>query len=85
MHRALTRAVVRLVDGGAQLRVVSAVFVPDQSRCLYVVEAAGAGQVVEATDIAGLLNGVVWPVVRLDDLSRRPDPAGADKPHPTER
>jgi hypothetical protein len=86
MHRALTQAVERLIVSGVPpLRIVSAVFVPEQSRCLYVVEAAAAGQVVEATDTAGLLNGMVWPVVRLDDLSRRPNPAVAEKPHPTER
>lgn len=69
MHRALIRAVDRLIDSGVPLHILSAVFVPEQSRCLYVVEAAAAGQVVEATDIAGLLNGTVWPIVRLDELS----------------
>jgi hypothetical protein len=69
MHRALTGAVKRLARAGAPLRIVSAVFVPDQARCLYLVEAAVAGQVVEATDIAGLSHGMVRPVVRLDDMS----------------
>lgn len=68
MHRALTLAVVRLVDGGAPLRIVAAVFVPDQDRCLYVVEAAVADQVVEATDVAGLASSKVRMVVRLDDM-----------------
>ena len=85
MHRAFTRAVMRLARAGAPLRVVSAVFVPDQVRCLYVVEAAVAGQVVEATDIAGLSHGTVWPVVGLDDMSPPPDPAGAGNRTPTER
>jgi hypothetical protein len=70
VHRALTSAVRRLVRGGTHLRIVSAVFVPDQARCLYLVEAAVAGQVVEATDVAGLLNGMVHRVVRLDDMSQ---------------
>lgn len=68
MHRALTLAVVRLVDGGAPLRIIAAVFVPDQERCLYVVEAAVADQVVAATDVAGLANSKVRTVVRLDDM-----------------
>ena len=68
MHRALTLAVIRLVDGGATLRIVAALFVPDQQRCFYVVEAAVADQVVEATDVAGLANCKVRPVVRLDDM-----------------
>jgi hypothetical protein len=72
IHRALTSAVMRLAHAGAPLRIVSAVFVPDQARCLYVVEAAAAGQVVEATDIAGLPNGKVRQVVRLDDMSPPP-------------
>ena len=85
MHRALIRAVDRLTDSGVPLRILSAVFVTEQSRCLYVVAAAAAGRVVEATDMAGLLNGMVWPVVRLDALSPPSNPAGADEPHPTER
>ena len=68
MHRALTLAVVRLVNNGAPLRIIAAVFVPDQARCLYVVEAAIAGQVVEASDVAGLANTTVRPVLRLDDM-----------------
>jgi hypothetical protein len=68
MHRALTLAVIRLVDGGAPLRIVAGVFVPDQARCFYVVEAAVADQVVEATDVAGLANYKVRPVFRLDDM-----------------
>ncbi len=72
MHRALTRAVMRLAHAGAPLRIVSAVFVADQARCLYVVEAAVAGQVVEATEIAGLSHGKVRPVVRLDDMPPQP-------------
>jgi hypothetical protein len=68
MHRALTLAVIRLVDGGAPLRIIAAGFVPDQERCFYLVEAAVAGQVVEATDVAGLANCQVRPVVRLDDM-----------------
>jgi hypothetical protein len=68
MHRALTGALRRLARAEAPLRVVSGVFVPDQSQCLYVVEAPDIDQVVEATDIAGLSNGTVRPVVRLDDM-----------------
>ena len=68
MHRALTSAVRRLAHGGTHLRIVSAVFVPDQAQSQYLVEAAAAGQVVEATDIAGLPNGMVHRVVRLDDV-----------------
>jgi hypothetical protein len=72
MHRALTSAVMRLAHTGAPLRIVSAVFVPDQTRCLYLVEAPVAGQVVSATDTAGLSNGMVREVVRLDDMSPGP-------------
>lgn len=70
MHRALTSAVMRLARGNTHLRIVSAVFVPDHAQSQYLVEAAAAGQVVEATDIAGLPNGMVHRVVRLDDVSR---------------
>ena len=85
MHRALTGAVVRLAHAGAPLRIVSAVFVPDQSRCLYLVEAAVADEVVEATDIAGLADGTVRPVVRLDGMSPHPDSAGSGDRTPIER
>lgn len=70
IHRALTRAVRRVARTGAPLRIVSAVFVPDQARSQYLVEAAAAAQVVEATDIAGLPNGMVRQVVQLDDLTQ---------------
>jgi hypothetical protein len=81
MHRALTLAVIRLVDGGTPLRIVAGVFVPDQARCFYVLEAAVADQVVEATDVAGLANCQVRPVVRLDDM---PTEAGTDNHNPIE-
>jgi hypothetical protein len=70
MHRALTHAFMRLAHAEAPARIVSAVFVPDQAQSQYLVEAGAAGQVVEATDIAGLLNGMVHRVVRLDDMSQ---------------
>jgi hypothetical protein len=70
VHRALTSAVRRLGRGGTHLRIVSAVFVPDQAQSQYLIEAATAAQVVDATDIAGLLNGMVHRVVRLDDMSQ---------------
>jgi hypothetical protein len=85
MHRALTGAVSRLARAGTPLRIVSAVFVPDQARCLYLVEAAVTDEVVEATDIAGLTNATVRPVVRLDGMSPHPDPSGADDRTPIER
>jgi hypothetical protein len=85
MHRALTRAVMRLARAGMPLRIVNAVFVPDQARCLYVVEAAVANQVVEASNIAGLANGTVRPAIRLEDMSLRPDPAGRGDRTPIER
>jgi hypothetical protein len=68
IHRAFAHAVARLGERGIPVRIVSAVFVRDQARCLYVVEATAAEQVVEALDIAGLLNGVVRPAVRLEDV-----------------
>jgi len=68
MHRALTGAVARLLRAGTRLHVVSAVFVPDQGRSQYLVEAAVADQVLRAADLAGLPIGRVRPVVRLDHL-----------------
>ena len=86
MYRALTRAATRLTRPGTPpLRIVSAVFVPDENRCLYLVEAAVADLVTEATDIAGLSNGTVRPVVSLDDMSPRPDSASANDRTLTER
>jgi hypothetical protein len=86
MHRALTGALMRLARAEAPMRIISGVFVPDQSRCLYVVESPVIDQVVEATDIAGLSNGTVRQVVRLDDISPPlPDAAGAGDRTTTER
>lgn len=84
MHRALKLAVIRLVDGGTPLRIVAGVFVPDQARCFYVVEAAVADQVVEATDVAGLANYKVRSVFRLDDMPHR-DRSRGDNHNPIER
>jgi hypothetical protein len=86
MYRALTRAVTRLSRAAPPpLRIVSAVFVPDDNRCLYLVEAAVADLVTEATDIAGLSNGTIRPVVSLDDMSLRPNSASANDRTLTER
>ncbi len=86
MYRALTRAVTRLSRAApAPLRIVSAVFVPDDNRCVYLIEAPAGDHVVKATDIAGLSNDTVRPVVQLDDMSPRPKAAGAVGRTPTER
>jgi hypothetical protein len=85
MYRALTRAATRLARTGTPLRIVSAVFIPAENRCLYLVEAAVADLVTEATDIAGISNGMVRPVVSLDDMSPRPDSASANDRTQTER
>jgi hypothetical protein len=84
MYRALTGAVTRLAGAGAPVRIASAVFVPDQARGIYLVEAAAADQVIKAADIAGLATGTVRPAIRLDDMSLGTDPGGAGDRTPIE-
>ncbi len=69
MHRSLVHAIRRLARAGAPVRFVGAVFVPDDSRCLYVLQAAPPGHVVEAADIAGVSVQRVSRIVQLTDAA----------------
>ena len=69
MHRSLVHAIRRVARSGAPVRFLSAIFVPDDSRCLYVLEAASPGQVVEVADIAGVSMPRVCPIVQLTDTA----------------
>ena len=69
MHRSLVHAIRRVARCGTPVRFISAIFVPDDSRCLYVLEAASPGQVVEVADIAGVSIHRVCPIVQLPDTA----------------
>ncbi len=69
MHRSLVHAIRRLARCGTPVRFISAVFVPDDSRCLYVLEAATPRQVVEVADIAGVSIQRVSRIVQLTDTA----------------
>jgi len=69
MHRSLVHAIQRLARSGTPVRFLSAVFVPDDSRCLYVLEAASPGHVVEVADIAGVSVQRVSRIVQLTDTA----------------
>ena len=54
MHRALRRAVGRLGSAGTAIRWCTAWLLPDECRCLCLVQAAREADVVLARDLAAL-------------------------------
>ncbi|MGY1712573.1 hypothetical protein ACI8AC_23990 [Geodermatophilus sp. SYSU D00758] len=63
MCRALRHAVSRLRNAGIDVRWCGALHLPDQARCLCLVEAEHRASVVLARDTAGLPAGSVVPAV----------------------
>jgi hypothetical protein len=70
MHRVLLHAVARLVAAGVSIRYAYGLFVPDDGRCVCLLEAADLASVVRAGDIAGLPLARVRSVIELASLSR---------------
>ena len=71
VHRALAEAVRRAALRGGQIRYVQRIFVPEESRCLCLFEAAGPGLVRSVNDIAQ------FPLARIEAvLSWWPDGTG---------
>jgi hypothetical protein len=70
MHRVLLHAVARLVAAGVSIRYAHGLFVPDDRRCVYLLEAADPASVVRAGDIAGLPLARVRSVVDLASLAQ---------------
>jgi hypothetical protein len=68
MHRVLLHAVARLVAAGVAIRYTHGLFVPDDRRCVYLLEAADPASVVRAGDIAGLPLARVRSVIDLASL-----------------
>ena len=79
MHRALHLAVARLAATGVEVRWLSALTIPEQSRSLYFIAAADRGDVVQARDTAGLLNAAIHRVLALPDTAS-PRPVGPVPP-----
>ena len=69
MHRSLVHAIRRVARSGTPVRFISAIFVPDDSRCLYLLEPASPGQVVQVADIAGVPIQRVARIVQLTDTA----------------
>jgi hypothetical protein len=66
MHRALRRAVTRLGAAGTAIRWCAAWLLPDECRCLCLVQAAREADVVLARDLAALPTASVAPARALD-------------------
>jgi hypothetical protein len=66
MHRALLRAVTRLGAAGRPIRWCAAWLLPDDCRCLCLVQAAREADVVLARDLAALPTASVAPARALD-------------------
>ena len=75
MHRALRRAVTRLGTAGTAIRWCAAWLLPDECRCLCLVQAAREADVVLARDLAALPTASVAPARALDDPL--PSPPGS--------
>ena len=73
--QALRHAVIRLQASGTVVRWCGALHLPDQARCLCLVEAADRGSAVLARDTAGLPAASVLPAFCV----------GAPLLHPTAR
>jgi hypothetical protein len=65
MHRALHRAVTRLGSAGTAIRWCAAWLLPDDCRCLCLVQAAREADVVLARDLAALSTASVSPARAL--------------------
>ena len=65
MHRALHRAVTRLGAAGTAIRWCAAWLLPDECRCLCLVQAAREADVVLARDLAALPTASVRPARAL--------------------
>lgn len=65
MHRALHRAVTRLGSAGTAIRWCAAWLLPDECRCLCLVQAAREADVVLARDLAALPTASVAPARAL--------------------
>ena len=65
MHRALHRAVARLGSAGTAIRWCAAWLLPDECRCLCLVQAAREADVVLARDLAALPTASVSPARAL--------------------
>jgi hypothetical protein len=71
MHQVLLHALARLVADGVAIRYTHGLFVPDDRRCLYLLEAADPASVARAADIAGLPLAQVRSAL---DLAALPQP-----------
>ncbi len=65
MHRALHRAVTRLGSAGTAIRWCAAWLLPDECRCLCLVQAEREADVVLARDLAALPTASVSPARAL--------------------
>lgn len=65
MHRALHRAVIRLGSAGTAIHWCAAWLLPDECRCLCLVQAARQADVVLARDLAALPTASVSPARAL--------------------
>jgi hypothetical protein len=79
MHNVLLHALARLAAAGVSIRYVHGLFVPDDKRCLYLLNAADPATIARAGDIAGLPLTRVRTVI---DLASLPQPGA--RLHPTE-
>jgi hypothetical protein len=70
MHQVLLHTVARLVAAGVSMRYTHGLFVPDDRRCVHLLEAADPASVVRAGDIAGLPLARVRSVIDLASLSQ---------------
>lgn len=70
MHQVLLHAVARLVAAGVAIRYSHGLFVPGDSRCVYLLEATEPASVMRAGDIAGLPLARVRSVIDLASLSQ---------------
>ncbi len=82
MHAALRRAVDRLGASGTAIRWCAAWLLPDESRCLCLVQAAREADVLLARDLAALPAATVSSARALDDdrpvAVPRPSPTGSE-------
>src|SRR5690348_826599 len=70
-HHSLAEAVRRAVRRGSRIRYVQCILVPEESRCLCLFEAAGAGLVRNVNDVAQ------FPLARVVAVSSSTQPGTA--------
>jgi hypothetical protein len=82
MHSALRRAIARLGTSGADIRWCAAWLLPDESRCLCLVQADREADVLLARDLAALPGASVSSARALDGdrpvTVPRPSPTGSE-------